>query len=592
MPRLSIAAARRLRGKASSIYRPVPLFIDDDDRTQTKVARDDVMNNATLYYDFSSRPLMLQKRGYHSTPRNDILPFIAVGLLGATAVYTYRTFQQMDKDWDDYYDALEEYKAATGIDPEKDSTSAAANDDKSNRASSHDMSSHFTGGTLAIDLGTSALKLSHRQSYHNNSNKKVDPTTIVDREGHRSTPALVWVGEDSDEGMIVGRLAQARSFDKKGGCIIHPRLAMSNINDNNDDELIMKATRETIHTAASNALEQILGGGRGGGKNSNEPLFVLDSTMATEWSYNVRPIFSYPSLGHDESKYLACYRNAINDLTSPVGIASFVAEPIASVTGAEHYNLLPPAGSDGQSVLVIDVGGISTSISLVSGDKEVLHSSSLPFGGDTFIDALVSHLIRNFDGFQHEATNSTRGDSSADNPPSTKPTLSDKSALQRLYEASSHAVHELSSKSRSEINVPYLTMDFATRQPKHLEVGVARAVVESEVQSFISNILAPYLKKSDTLSQALPTPSTLSTLFSSVIMSALEKTSTTPYNLRAILLVGGGARIPLVRNSLKSSVTVLAGDAYASDGKRLVMPVGELCDEMNVSGAALWGSKR
>ncbi len=135
-------------------------------------------------------------------------------------------------------------------------------------------------------------------------------------------------------------------------------------------------------------------------------------------------------------------------------------------------------------------------------------------------------------------------------------------------------------------------MDFATRQPKHLEVGVARAVVESEVQSFISNILAPYLKKSDTLSQALPTPSTLSTLFSSVIMSALEKTSTTPYNLRAILLVGGGARIPLVRNSLKSSVTVLAGDAYASDGKRLVMPVGELCDEMNVSGAALWGSKR
>ena len=67
-----------------------------------------------------------------------------------------------------------------------------------------------------------------------------------------------------------------------------------------------------------------------------------------------------------------------------------------------HYNLLPPASADAKSVLVIDVGGSSTSISLVRGDKEVLHSTSFPLGGDTFIDALVSHLIRNFDGFQHE----------------------------------------------------------------------------------------------------------------------------------------------------------------------------------------------
>ena len=64
---------------------------------------------------------MLNKRGYHSTSRNEILPFIAVGFLGATTVYTYRTLQQIDRDWDDYYDALDEYKAVTGIDPEKNS---------------------------------------------------------------------------------------------------------------------------------------------------------------------------------------------------------------------------------------------------------------------------------------------------------------------------------------------------------------------------------------------------------------------------------------------------------------------------------------
>lgn len=489
----------------------------------------------------------------------------------------------MDKDWDDYYDALEEYKSATGMDPEKDSS--AADSTKSN-TSSHNLSSYFTGGTLAIDLGTSTLKLSHRLSSSKNGNNEIDPTVSVDREGYRSTPALVWVGENNTEEMIVGRMAQARSFDKKGH-LVHPRLAMEK---NDTNKLALKATREIIHTAASNALDQILGGGRKGG-NSHEPLFVLDSALAMNGSqHNVRPICLYPS--HDESQYLDCYRNAMNELTSPAGIASFVTEPIAAITGAEYYNLLPPGGADADSVLVIDVGGQSTSISMVSGDKEVLHSSSVPFGGDTFVDALVSHLIRNFDGFQHEEMGDMGTDDTS--PLSSKPTLSDTSALQRLYEASTQAIHELSKKTRSEINVPYITMDLQTKQPRHLEVGVARAVVEREVETFISKFLVPHLGNDGKLSQLFPPPTSLSALFSSLIMSTLDETSLTPFNLRGILLIGGGARIPMVREALKRGVTVLAGDAYVNgaNNSRLVMPEGELGEEINVIGAALWGSER
>ena len=564
MPCLSIAAVRRLRGNASSICRSVPILIDDDGTTQNLYCK-------PLNSHFSSPPSKLKKREYHSTSRNEILPFIAVGVLGATSVYTYRALQQMDKDWDDYYDALEEYEAATGIDPEKDT--------KSNQTS------HFAGGTLAIDLGTSTLKLSHLPSSNNNIKKK-DPTVCVDREGYRSTPALVWFGENSDD-TIVGRLAQARSHDKKGGCIIHPRLAMEK---NESNELALKATRDIIHTAAGNALDQILGGGRGGGNTINEPLFVLDSTMTTKGSYNVRPIFLYPN-----HNYLTRYRNAINELTAGLEIASYVEEPIAAVTGADYFNLLPREGADAKSVLVIDVGGLSTSISLVSGDREVVHSSSFPFGGNTFIDALVSHLIRNFDGFQHEAAAGGGLASNDSSLLSSKPTLTDTTALQRLYEASTHAIHELSNKTRTEINIPYLTMDLETRQPKHLEVGVARAVVESEVETYISNFLAPHLESGDTiLSPSFPPPSTLSALFSSAILSLLEKTSLTPFNLRGILLVGGGARIPLVRKSLKAATAVLAGDAYVNgtDDKRLIMLESELSEEINVIGGALCGSER
>jgi molecular chaperone DnaK (HSP70) len=134
-------------------------------------------------------------------------------------------------------------------------------------------------------------------------------------------------------------------------------------------------------------------------------------------------------------------------------------------------------------------------------------------------------------------------------------------------------------------------MDLESRQPKHLEVGMARAVVENEVENYICKSLVPALnnEKTNVLSQALQSPSTLSALFSSVIMSMLEQTAHTPYNLRAILLVGGGSRIPLVRESLKSGVAVLAGDAYVNgaEGKRLIIPGGEMGDELNVIGAAI-----
>ncbi|KAL7450677.1 hypothetical protein ACHAWC_002560 [Mediolabrus comicus] len=532
-------------------------------------------------------PLALDRREYHSTSRNEILPFIAVGLLGVTTVYSYRALQQMDQDWEEYYDAVEEYKKETGIDIEKQAEVAAAFEKGTSTASSSqnnavdDMSSLFTGGTLAIDMGTSTIKLSHRQQT-NIRKKKVDPVVVVDREGYRSTPSLVWMGQDNDEGNVVGRLALARSHDNKGGNIIHPRQALSN-----NDAMGVEATREFIHNAASNALDQILGGSGSGGKRgggSSNSLFVLDSSMATKGSYNVRPVFTYPhptDSNSDENRFIECYRNAVNELTAPLGIASFVSEPVATVTGAEYFNLLPPKGS-GESVIVVDVGGSSTSISLVNGDKEVLHSMQLEFGGDTFVDALVSHLIRTFDGFKYEPQSSS------------KPTLSDTAALQRLYEASTSAVHELSTKTRSEINIPYLTMDLESRQPKHLEVGMARAVVENEVENYISKSLVPALnnEKTNVLSQAFQSPSTLSALFSSVIMSMLEQTAHTPYNLRAILLVGGGSRIPLVRESLKSGVAVLAGDAYVNgaEGKRLIIPGGEMGDELNVIGAAISAS--
>jgi molecular chaperone DnaK len=482
-------------------------------------------------------------------------------------IYSYRAFKQMDEDWEDYYEKLEEYRRVTGLDPDTTSERSATTTSTTSKSSGDELDSLFTGGTLAIDLGSSKLKLAHLPSRNKVPNAK--PAVTVDREGARSTPSLIWMSHDET---LVGRMADTRMYDLKGGHVLKPREIL--MNDNADDSQVTNAVQQTIRMAAGNALEQVLGGEKS--TSNTSPLFVVDQTMAYSGSYNVRPVFTYPNDAVLE-RYQRVLQN--NNLTSPEGIALFVPEPVAVVKGAEYYNLLPAKMAP---VLVVDVGGSFTSISVVL-DKKVLFSSSMPFGGNTFVDLLTNHLIQHFYGNETE-----RNETSI----STLPTLNDPAALQRLYEASVTALHELSNKSRSQINIPYLSIDLQTKQPKHLEIGVPRSIVDTKVEAFVRERLIDYLMNDDTassfvLSNSLPRPTDLSTLFSSALACAMEQTSQTPLSLRAILLVGGGARIPLVRDAMKRGAELVGGDMFASS---LVIPEGELVEELAVLGAAVWGS--
>ena len=465
--------------------------------------------------------------------------------------------KQMDDDWEEYYDKLEVYRRLTGEDP-TNATDAPSGGAATARGHGNDnMSSLFKGGTLAVDMGASKLKLASKAP----SEK---PAIVVDREGARSTPSFVWI---SNGDVLVGRMAEGRLYDSKGGNVMRPSEILASNMKKNEAEAIKKS----IRVACSNALEQTLGG-QSDTKNqsTSSPLFVLDESMAYSGAYNVRPIFTY----RDESS-LFSYKEILQSLTSPEGIAMFVPEPIAIVTGAEYYNLLPSGSKD--PVLIVDVGGLRTNISVVSND-EVLHASSIPIGGDTFVNLLANSLIRDFYG-SDEDISKTIGTS-------TNPKLEDPSALQRLYEASTTTLHELSNKSRSRVNIPYLSIDLETKQPKHLDVEVARSIVEIEVETHIHQLVDFLENNSTVLSPSLPKPTDMSTLFSSALASTMENTSQTPQSLRAILLIGGGARIPLVRTALKRAVGLVAGDVFL---ERLVMPEGEMCEELAVLGAALRG---
>ena len=81
------------------------------------------ISSAYYYYDtYNSYSIISTSIGrcrkYHTTSKKEILPFIVAGIVVVGGVvYTYRTFEQIDRDWETYYEELEEYKARTGIDP-------------------------------------------------------------------------------------------------------------------------------------------------------------------------------------------------------------------------------------------------------------------------------------------------------------------------------------------------------------------------------------------------------------------------------------------------------------------------------------------
>ncbi|HVS25460.1 MAG TPA: molecular chaperone DnaK, partial [Gammaproteobacteria bacterium] len=66
---------------------------------------------------------------------------------------------------------------------------------------------------------------------------------------------------------------------------------------------------------------------------------------------------------------------------------------------------------------------------------------------------------------------------------------SDRLALQRLKDAAEKAKIELSSSQQTDINLPYITADASG--PKHLNINLTRAKLESLVEDLIENTIAP-----------------------------------------------------------------------------------------------------
>jgi molecular chaperone DnaK len=187
------------------------------------------------------------------------------------------------------------------------------------------------------------------------------------------------------------------------------------------------------------------------------------------------------------------------------------------------------------TIAVYDLGGGTFDVSVLEIGDGVFEVKST--NGDTFLggedfDARIIDFLA--DEFKKEQSIDLR---------------QDRLALQRLKEAAEKAKIELSSSTQTEVNLPFITAD--QNGPKHLNVKLTRAKLESLVDELVQKTIAP-------------------------CTAALKDAGVKASDIDEVILVGGMTRMPKIIETVKQ--------LFGREPHRGVNP-----DEVVAIGAAIQG---
>ena len=200
---------------------------------------------------------------------------------------------------------------------------------------------------------------------------------------------------------------------------------------------------------------------------------------------------------------------------------------------------LDKAGKGDRKIAVYDLGGGTFDVSIIEiadldGEKqfEVLSTNGDTFlGGEDFDQRIIDFIIEEFK--KEQGVDLSK----------------DVLALQRLKEAAEKAKIELSNGAQTDVNLPYITADASG--PKHLNVKISRAKLESLVDELIERTIAP-------------------------CRTAIKDAGISVGDIDDVILVGGMSRMPKVQEKVK--------EFFGKEPRRDVNP-----DEAVAVGAAVQG---
>ena len=247
-------------------------------------------------------------------------------------------------------------------------------------------------------------------------------------------------------------------------------------------------------------------------------------------------------LGEDVSEAVitvpAYFNDAQRQATKDAGriagleVKRIINEPTAA---ALAYGMDKKAGDN--VVAVYDLGGGTFDISIIEIDEmdgehtfEVLATNGdTHLGGEDFDNRLINYLVAEF-----------KKDQGMD-------LTTDPLAMQRLKEAAEKAKCELSSAQQTDVNLPYITADGSG--PKHMNIKVTRAKLESLVEDMVQATLEP-------------------------LKTALKDADLSVSDVDDVILVGGQTRMPMVQKAVT--------DFFGKEPRKDVNP-----DEAVAAGAAV-----
>lgn len=353
------------------------------------------------------------------------------------------------------------------------------------------------GKIIGIDLGTTNSCV----AVMDGGSAKV----IENSEGDRTTPSIVAFA-DSDE-VLVGQAAKRQSVTNPENTFFAvKRLIGRRFEEDAVQKDIKLVPYKIIKADNGDAWLEADGKKMAPPEISARVLMKMKKTAEEYLGEEItEAVITVPAYFNDSQ------RQATKDAGKIAGldVKRIINEPTAA---ALAYGMDKQRGD--RKIAVYDLGGGTFDISIIEiaeidGEHqfEVLSTNGDTFlGGEDFDMRLIDYLSDEF-----------KKDQGVD-------LHNDPLALQRLKEAAEKAKIELSTAQQTEVNLPYITAD--QTGPKHLNIKVTRAKLESLVDELVKRTIAP-------------------------CKLALKDAGLTASEIDDVILVGGQIRMPMVQEAVQ-----------------------------------------
>ncbi|KEA64984.1 Chaperone protein DnaK [Marinobacterium lacunae] len=379
------------------------------------------------------------------------------------------------------------------------------------------------GKIIGIDLGTTNSCVAILEG---------EKTKVIENaEGDRTTPSIIAYANDGE--ILVGQPAKRQAVTNPDNTLFAiKRLIGRRFKDEVVQKDIKMVPYKIIEADNGDAWVQVKDKKMAAPQISAE---VLKKMKKTAEDYLGEPVteavITVPAYFNDSQ------RQATKDAGKIAGleVKRIINEPTAA---ALAYGMDKSKGD--KTIAVYDLGGGTFDISIieiadVDGEHqfEVLATNGDTFlGGEDFDLKLINYLA---DEFKKESGIDLHNDPLA---------------LQRLKDAAEKAKVELSSAQSTDVNLPYITAD--ATGPKHLNVKVSRAKLESLVEDLVQRSLEP-------------------------CRIALKDAGLSGSEIDEVILVGGQTRMPMVQKAVS--------EFFGKEPRKDVNP-----DEAVAIGAAIQGA--